>query len=77
MLEYNVSASLAAAKPNRTRRKDVDDRHATDELTRLEEQAANSGMEIAVDRINGHWRAGFLTTDELGEAVFVLHANRT
>jgi len=57
-----------------TREKDVDDGHATDEFTRLEERAADSGMEIAVDRVNGHWRAGFLTTDELGEAVFVLHA---
>jgi len=45
-----------------------------DELTRLKAEAARSGMGIAVDRVDGHWRAGFLSTDELGEAVFVLHA---
>jgi len=30
-------------------------------------------MRIAVDRVEGHWRAGFLTTNELGESVFVLY----
>ena len=28
-----------------------------DELARLEEQAARSGMRIALDRFDGHWRA--------------------
>jgi hypothetical protein len=47
---------------------------AVDELTRLEELAARSGMRIGVDRVNGHWRAGLVSTNGLGEAVFVLHA---
>ncbi len=50
--------------------------HETSELlTRLEEQAANRGMTVAVDRVNGHWRAGFLSPDEVQEPVFVLHAS--
>ena len=32
-------------------------------------------MRLAVDRVNGHWRAGFLATNELGEAEFVLRAS--
>ena len=31
-------------------------------------------MELAVDHIDGHWRAGFLVTNELGERVFALQA---
>ena len=48
---------------------------ATNRLARLEEQAAERGMRIAVDRVDGHWRAGFLQTNELGESVFVLHTS--
>lgn len=47
---------------------------ATDQLTRLDAQAARSGMRLAVDWVDGEWRAGFLETNELGEAEFVLHA---
>lgn len=45
------------------------------EFTCLEQQAARHGMRLAVDHIDGHWRAGFVTTDEGGEAVFTLHAS--
>ena len=32
-------------------------------------------MELATDHVgNGHWRAGFLVRDGVGEWVFVLHA---
>jgi len=31
-------------------------------------------MRLAVDRVDGHWRAGFVATNELGESVFVRHA---
>jgi hypothetical protein len=44
-------------------------------LTRLEEQAANRGMTVAIDRVDGHWRAGFLSPDDVQEPVFVLHAS--
>lgn len=47
---------------------------AQEALRQLERQAAKSGMSIAVDRVNGHWRAGFLMTNEVGEPVFGLHA---
>ena len=53
----------------------MDDGHATEQFARLEEQAARNGMRLAVDRVNGHWRAGFLATNELGEAEFVLRAS--
>jgi len=31
-------------------------------------------MRVAVDRVDGHWRAGLLQANELGESVFVIHA---
>jgi len=52
----------------------MDFEHATNPLARLEELAAESGMQIAVDRVDGHWRAGFLYTNELREPVFAVHA---
>ena len=44
-------------------------------LTRLEEQAAKRGMTIAVDCVDGQWRAGFVSPGDFEEAVFVLHAS--
>ena len=46
----------------------------TDELTGLEEQAARTGMKLAVERLNGHWRAGFVLANRNGDCVFALHA---
>ena len=51
----------------------MDYEHVTNQLAQLEELAAKSGMRIAVDRVDGHWRAGFLHTNELGESVFAVH----
>jgi hypothetical protein len=48
--------------------------HDTHQLARLEVLAERSDMRIAVDRVDGRWRAGFLHTNELGEAVFAVHA---
>ena len=54
----------------------MDAEHETSELlTRLEEQAATRGMTVAVDRVDGHWRAGFLSPDDFEESAFVLHAS--
>jgi hypothetical protein len=44
-------------------------------LERLRERARTNGMRLAVERVNGHWRAGFVVTDGAGEAVFELLAN--
>jgi len=46
-----------------------------DQLGRLEERAAKGGMTLAVGRIDGYWRAGFVVTNDLGESIFVLHAS--
>jgi hypothetical protein len=46
----------------------------TDELRRLEEQAAETGMKLAIERLNGHWRAGFVVANCNGDCVFALHA---
>ncbi len=59
------------SKPERT----VDSEHRSDELRRLEERAAKGGMTLAVGRIDGAWRAGFVVTNDLGESIFVLHAS--
>ena len=49
----------------------VDVGRLTDEPRRLEQHAARSGREFAVDRVDGHSRAGFLVMKELGESAFV------
>lgn len=45
-----------------------------EQLERLKQHAAHRGMRVAVDHVDGHWRAGFLHVNEVGEWVFVLHA---
>jgi hypothetical protein len=40
----------------------------------LQEDAAKRGLLLAVERVNGHWRAGFVVRNGVGEHVFVLHA---
>jgi hypothetical protein len=55
-------------------KKHVDRGHPCAQLARLETEAAERGMRVAVDRVNGHWRAGLLQANELGESVFVIHA---
>ena len=42
-------------------------------LGQLQQYAARTGTTIAIDRVDGHWRAGFIA-NQLGEVVFVLHA---
>jgi hypothetical protein len=63
MLENNCSCD-----PGSRMRTDLE------ELRRLEEQAAKSGLRVGVDRANGDWRAGFVSTDELGESGFTFYA---
>lgn len=50
--------------------------HATGEelLAQLREYAAETGTTLGIDRVDGHWRAGFIANDELGEVGFALHA---
>ena len=62
------------AKTKRDRREAVEPRDVSEEFARLEEQAAKNGMRLAVDHVDGHWRAGFLTRNAVGEWVFALHA---
>ena len=38
----------------------------------LDEHAAERGGRLAVERVDGHWRAGFVVRDDLGEAVIEL-----
>lgn len=46
----------------------------TDELRWLEDEAAKTGMKLAIERLNGHWRAGFVLANRNGDCVFALHA---
>jgi hypothetical protein len=69
-------ATLSATKSQSNLEIQVDAEHETSELlARLEEQAAKAGMTIAVDRVDGHWRAGFLSPSDFEESVFALHAS--
>ena len=40
----------------------------------LEAHAAERGGTVAVERVDGHWRAGFVLPDDLGESVVALAA---
>jgi hypothetical protein len=74
MSDNNTVRDPSFSKSGRTRRQDVDGGRAPNELRWLEERAAKSGMRVAVARVDGHWRAGFVSPDDLGEWVFGLHA---
>jgi hypothetical protein len=50
------------------------ERETSELLTELEEQAAMGGMTVAIDRVDGHWRAGFLSPSDFEESAFTLHA---
>jgi hypothetical protein len=50
----------------RTEREHLDD-EAIVEL--LDAQAARQGAMLAVHRVDGYWRAGFVALDDLGEIV--------
>ncbi len=68
-----VQAWVGKTKSDRERT--VDSGQPSDELRRLEERAAKGGMTLAVGRIDGYWRAGFVVTNDFGESIFVLHAS--
>ena len=72
-LETNLCATLPSMSDQLNGRKAVHD--STDQLAWLDAKAARNGMTLAVDWVDGDWRAGFLETNELGEAEFVLHAS--
>jgi hypothetical protein len=40
----------------------------------LDEQAAKQGAMLAIERVDGHWRAGFAALDRLGEYVITQRA---
>jgi hypothetical protein len=76
LLDFDWRATVVMRKSGLDWRQAMDAEHETSELlTRLEEQAANRGMTVAVDRVDGHWRAGFLSPYDVQESVFVLHAS--
>ena len=51
-------------------------RHPNEEavMALLEAHAAERGGTVAVERVDGHWRAGFVLPDDLGESVVALPA---
>jgi hypothetical protein len=74
MLETNLVCDRGIGKDQPgPGEKPVDGRDVREELAGLEERAGRSGLRLAVDHVDGHWRAGFLVTDELGESGFALH----
>ena len=49
-------------------------KHANDEAITvlLDAHAAERGGRVVVEQVDGHWRAGFLIPDDLGESVIAL-----
>jgi len=44
-------------------------------VARLNAEAARRGGKVAVERVDGHWRAGFVVRDDLGENVILLEVS--